>query len=46
MGEATSKTLTAGIMDEATCISYNNTIEELRAKEYPMLQGKSHVKAR
>jgi hypothetical protein len=28
-------------MEEAACISYNNAIEELRAKEYRMLQGKS-----
>jgi molybdenum cofactor sulfurtransferase len=27
-------------MDEAACISYNNAVEELRAREYPMLQGK------
>jgi molybdenum cofactor sulfurtransferase len=27
-------------MDEEACISYNNAVEELRAREYPMLQGK------
>jgi hypothetical protein len=27
-------------MDETACISYNNAVEELRAREYPMLQGK------
>jgi len=32
-------------MEEATDIAYNNAIEELRAKEYPMLRGKSTVKA-
>jgi hypothetical protein len=26
-------------MEEATHLSYNGAIEELRAKEYPMLQG-------
>jgi len=26
-------------MDEANSIRYNNAIEELRAREYPMLQG-------
>jgi hypothetical protein len=26
-------------MEEATHLSYNDAIEELRAKEYPMLQG-------
>lgn len=30
---------TSNIMDEAGCISYNDAIEELRTKEYPMLQG-------
>lgn len=26
-------------MEEAACISYNNAVEELRAREYPMLKG-------
>ncbi|XP_014561463.1 hypothetical protein COCVIDRAFT_22436 [Bipolaris victoriae FI3] len=30
-------------MDEAGCISYNNAIEELRAKEYPMLQDTTYL---
>jgi len=32
-------------MEEATDMAYNDAIEELRAKEYPMLRGKSTVKA-
>jgi hypothetical protein len=30
-------------MDEAACISYDNAVEELRAREYPMLQGKPRL---
>ncbi|KAF1836617.1 PLP-dependent transferase [Decorospora gaudefroyi] len=30
-------------MEEATCMSYNSAIEELRAKEYPMLQGTTYL---
>jgi hypothetical protein len=30
---------TPGTMEEATYLSYNNAIVELRANEYPMLQG-------
>lgn len=32
---------TTSTMGEAAHASYNNAIEELRVKEYPMLQGKS-----
>ncbi|KNG49223.1 dipeptidase 1 precursor [Stemphylium lycopersici] len=31
------------IMEEAECITYNNAIEELRAKEYPMLQDTTYL---
>jgi hypothetical protein len=41
---ASSNDYTSGIMREAECISYNNAIEELRIKEYPMLQGKRSCK--
>ncbi|KAF1943474.1 PLP-dependent transferase [Clathrospora elynae] len=30
-------------MEEATCTSYNNAIEELRVREYPMLQGTTYL---
>jgi hypothetical protein len=30
-------------MDEAARISYDHGVEELRAKEYPMLQGQLHL---
>ncbi|KAF1845643.1 PLP-dependent transferase [Cucurbitaria berberidis CBS 394.84] len=30
-------------MEEATYISYDNAIEELRAREYPMLQGTTYL---
>ncbi|KAH8731332.1 pyridoxal phosphate-dependent transferase [Phaeosphaeriaceae sp. PMI808] len=30
-------------MDEAACISYDRTIEELRTHEYPMLQGTTYL---
>jgi hypothetical protein len=26
-------------MDETACIAYDRAVEELRAREYPMLQG-------
>lgn len=29
-------------MEEDECISYDRAIEELRVREYPMLQGKLH----
>ncbi|KAF2134191.1 PLP-dependent transferase [Dothidotthia symphoricarpi CBS 119687] len=30
-------------MEEAACVSYNNAIEELRTREYPMLQGTTYL---
>ncbi|USP79762.1 hypothetical protein yc1106_07036 [Curvularia clavata] len=30
-------------MDDKNCISYNNAIEELRAREYPMLQDTTYL---
>jgi hypothetical protein len=32
-------------MDEAACFRYNNAVEQLRAQEYPMLQGELMLKS-